>query len=135
MSFARRTPKILIALLLAIFVTCLIWIVLRVQTNSSQTLSLATVEPDTGFVIDIPQKALMKNYVRVSMEATPGKSCELTYIPPSGEIHQMNTVANESGQCEWRWKVEESEGKGDGRLIFTLDGKSETHFFQILSSF
>ena len=135
MSFARRTPKILIALLLAIFVTCLIWIVLRVQTNSSQTLSLATVEPDTGFVIDIPQKALMKNYVRVSMEATPGKYCELTYIPPSGEIHQMNTVANVSGQCEWRWKVEESEGKGDGRLIFTLDGKSETHFFQILSSF
>ncbi len=128
-------PRFLIALLSAIFVTCLIWIVLQVQTNSSQMSSLATVEPDTGFVIDIPQKALMKNYVRVSMQATPDKSCELTYIPPSGEIHRMNTVANESGLCEWRWKVEESEGKGDGRLIFTLDGKSETHFFQILSSF
>ena len=77
----------------------------------------------------------MKNYVTVSAEAPPGTKCELIYVPPSGATHQTDTIADASGQCVWKWKVEESEGKGDGRLIFTIGDISETHFIQIFSNF
>jgi hypothetical protein len=90
---------------------------------------------DIDFTVNIPQKALMKNYVTVSAEAPPGTTCELIYVPPSGNIHQTETLADASGLCTWRWKVEESEGKGNGRLIFVIGETSETHFIEIRSSF
>jgi hypothetical protein len=135
MSPTQKIAKILIALLLAVFVTFLAWVVLRGQTNTSQLPSAPTGFPYADFAVHIPQKALLRNYVTVSVEATPGTNCKLTYIPPSGEIHQMDTIANTRGLCEWRWKVEESQGKGAGRLIFTIDGASDTHFMEILSGF
>ena len=94
-----------------------------------------TVPPETGFMLDIPQKALLKNYVVVSAQTTPGTICELVFIPPSGEIQKMEAVADGDGKCIWRWKLDESLGKGHGRLIFTIDGKSETHFIEIRSNF
>ena len=142
MSPTRKTPKILIALLLVTVVAFLAWAVLHGQSNSSslstptvQSPSTSTVIPDTRFVVNIPQKALMKNYVTVSVEAPPRTKCKLTYIPPSGNIHQTDTTADTSGLCVWNWKVEESEGKGNGRLIFTIGGISETHFIEIRSNF
>jgi hypothetical protein len=101
----------------------------------SERISTPTVVPETGFVLDIPQQALLKNYVVVSAQTTPGTNCELIFIPPSGDIKKMDAQADEYGMCIWRWKLEESLGKGHGRLIFTIDGRSETHFFQIRSSF
>ena len=134
-SPARKIPKIPIALLLAIFVTFLVWVVLRGQTNISQLSNTPTFNPYADFLVHIPQKALLKNYVTISVEAIPGTKCKLTYIPPSGEIHQMDTIANTEGLCEWRWKIEESHGRGSERLIFTIDGASDTHFIEILPSF
>jgi len=129
------TRKIIITLLLLIFVTFSAWAVLRGQSHPSQPQNTPTVTPNPGFVLNIPQKALMKNYVTVSAEAPPGTKCELIYVPPSGATHQTDTIADASGQCVWKWKVEESEGKGDGRLIFTIGDISETHFIQIFSNF
>jgi hypothetical protein len=37
--------------------------------------------------------------------------------------------------CEWRWKLEESYGEGHGRLIFTINGVSDTHFINIRKGF
>ena len=132
MSSARKT---LITLLLLIFVIFSAWAVLRGQSHSSQPQNTPTITPNPGFVLNLPQKALMKNYVTVSAEAPPGTKCELIYIPPSGTTHKTDTIADADGLCVWKWKVEESEGKGDGRLIFTIGGISETHFIEIHSSF
>jgi hypothetical protein len=132
MSSARKT---LITLLLLIFVTFSAWAVLRERSKSSQPPIPPTITPNPGFVLNIPQKALMKNYVTVSAEAPLGTKCELIYVPPSGATHQTNTIADTSGLCVWKWKIEESEGKGDGRLIFTIGDISETHFIEIHSGF
>ena len=35
----------------------------------------------------------------------------------------------------WMWRLEESYGKGDGRLIFTINGVSDTHFIQVFKEF
>jgi hypothetical protein len=105
-----------------------ILVVSQFQTISPIPASTPTAIPGKGFVVNNPQKALFKNYVTVSAEATPGTSCELTYIPPSGDISVMDTIANESGICSWRWKIDETKGKGMGWLIFTIGGMSETHF-------
>ncbi len=48
---------------------------------------------------------------------------------------QMETVADSNGLCEWRWKIEESHRAGDARLIFTINGLSDTHFIQIFKEF
>jgi hypothetical protein len=131
----RKVPKSLLALFLTIFVAFVILVVSQFPARSPLPASTPTAIPGKGFVVSIPQKALFKNYVTVSAEATKGTSCELTYIPPSGDISVMDTIANESGICSWRWKIDETKGKGMGRLIFTIGGMSETHFIEIRSSF
>jgi hypothetical protein len=143
MSPTRKTQITLIALLMIALITFSAWAVLRRESYSfqlpnpptPQPSSTPTVTPDTGLVLNIPQKALMKNYVTVSAEAPSGTKCELIYIPPSGNTHKTDTIADASGLCVWKWKAEESEGKGNARLIFTIGNISETHFIQILSSF
>ncbi|MEW6400828.1 MAG: hypothetical protein AB1649_03455 [Chloroflexota bacterium] len=108
----------------------------RDLSTSSTSIILspsATSTPD--FSVSIPQKALLENYLTVSAEAAPGTDCRLTFIAPSGEIQVMDTVADENRLCEWRWKLAISMGKGAGRLIFTINGMSDTHFIQIFASF
>jgi len=97
--------------------------------------STATTFTKPNFMLEIPQKALFRNTVTVAVQATPGTTCELTYIPPSGKTSIMNTVAKEDGKCTWKWRVDETQGKGNGRLIFTINGISETHFIEIRSNF
>lgn len=94
-----------------------------------------TLSPYADFNVHIPQKALLRNYINVAVEAEPGTACILTYVPPSGESMQMETVADSNGLCEWRWKIEESHRAGDARLIFTINGLSDTHFIQIFKEF
>ena len=95
----------------------------------------STPQNDEGFRVTIPQKALHKNKVTVSVEAATGTECELTYIAPSGDINKMEAVADTDGICSWTWRVDETKGKGSGRLIFTIEGISETHFIEIRTSF
>jgi len=96
---------------------------------------MSTPQNDKGFTVTIPQKALHKNRVTVSVEAAPGTDCELTYISPLGDMSVMDTITNTSGICSWTWRVDETRGKGSGRLIFTIEGVSETHFIEVRSSF
>jgi hypothetical protein len=131
----KRIIKKLSAFFIVILGITFIWIVLSEQSNALQTPATPTAIPGIGFVLQIPQKALWKNYVTVSAEANPGTICELLYVPPSGQAQQMDSLADATGKCIWRWKIDESHGKGNGRLIFTIDGKSETHFIEIRSSF
>ena len=131
----RKNSKVLIVLLLTIPIAFVFLIVLQYQARASLPLSTPTATPEKHFVVNIPQKALYKNYVTASVEATPGTSCELTYIPPSGDTSIMETTTNDSGNCSWRWKIDEAKGKGMGRLIFTIEGVSETHFIEIRRSF
>ena len=111
----------------------------RVIHQERNLESLPTATPDlfldADYTVTIPDKALIKNYLTVSLETDPGTECKLTFIPPSGGMHEMDTVANTDGVCEWRWKLEESYGKGHGRLIFTINGVSDTHFIDIRSGF
>ena len=125
-------PRAWISLVVINCLASLTWAVLREGTDSPQPPSFT---PVPHFNVNIPQKALLKNYVTVSVEAAPGTTCKLTFVPPSGVIREMDTTADESGQCVWRWKLEEEVGKGDGRLIFTLNGVSDTHFMEIRSAF
>jgi hypothetical protein len=87
------------------------------------------------FKVNIPDKALWRNYLYVSVEAPVGTACRLTYIAPMGATQQLDETANESGLCEWRLKISEEEGKGHSRLIFTIDGISETHFIDVRPNF
>jgi hypothetical protein len=104
-------------------------------THVSPTQPSPTKTPFAPFVLHIPEKALWQNYLHVSAETTAGTACRLTYVPPMGETQQMDTTADKDGLCKWRWKISEDEGKGPGRLIFTIDGNSETHFIEIRRSF
>jgi hypothetical protein len=131
----RKVSKVLIVLLLTISIALIIVIVVQHQAGPPLLVSTPTAPPEKPFVVDIPQKALFKNYVTVSVEAAPGTSCELTYIAPSGDTSVVDTIANENGICSWRWKIDEAQGRGMGRLIFTIEGMSETHFIEILPGF
>ena len=127
-----RILVVLLAIALTIF---LAQIVLQGKIIFSRQPDIPTAVSKTDFVVEIPQKALWKNYVVVSAQTFPSTNCELLYIPPSGEIQKMDTTAENNGLCIWRWKVKELDGKGNARLIFTIGGKSETHFIEIRSSF
>jgi hypothetical protein len=127
--------KILFVLLILTLGISLIQIILGEEPYASKTPLTPTDTPQVSFNVDIPQKGLWQNYFYVLANAPPGTTCVLLYIPPAGESQEMSSVAYEDGQCKWRWKIEESQGKGNGRLIITIDGRSETHFFEIRSSF
>jgi hypothetical protein len=122
----------LIWLLLAILVVFLVGMFLW---GDQQTYQPASTPTPTSFKLSIPQKALWRNYLNISAEVSAGTSCRLTYIPPSGNKKIMDATADSDGSCKWQWKIEEMDGKGPGRLIFTIDGASETHFIEIRSSF
>ena len=131
----RKVSKSLVALFLTIFVAFIVLVIFQDQAGLSLPASAPTATLEKHFAVDIPQKALFKNYVTVSVEAAPGTSCELTHIAPLGDTSVMEAIANESGICSWRWKIDEAKGKGMGRLIFTIEGVSETHFIEIRRSF
>jgi hypothetical protein len=135
----KMLPKIILKILVVLSALALAIILIQmtwgVNATVSQTLDMLTETPETGFILEIPQKALWRNYVHVSAEAAPGTTCELLYIPPSGATQELSSVADENGKCTWRWKIEETDGKGNGRLIITIDGASETHFIEIRRSF
>jgi hypothetical protein len=107
----------------------------KTAPHPSNTIIHLSATSTPGFAVNIPQKALLENYLTVSAEAAPGTDCRLTFIAPSGETQEMDTIADEGGLCEWRWKLTAAVGKGDGRLIFTINGLSDTHFIQIFASF
>ncbi len=108
----------------------------NLPTRSSITETLTPpLTPKPNFQVHIPSKALLKNYVTVSVKAESGARCNLIFIPASGEMLNMNTIADENNECVWRWKLEESYGRGSARLIFTIDGMSQTHFLQIFPEF
>lgn len=131
----KKSAKALIIILLAsAIVFSLIWIN---QTKPSTIIILPTPTSTSlpNFEVTIPSKALLKNYVTVSVKAEIGTNCNLIFIPASGEMLNMDTIADENGECVWRWKLEESYERGSARLIFTIDGMSETHFLPILPGF
>jgi hypothetical protein len=130
---AKLFATILATLLAVVLIALLLWLIRGEQRFAAQ--ATATPSLEIGFTLDIPQKALWRNYLVVSAETAPGTHCNLMYIPPSGDTQEMSTVADEDGNCTWRWKIEETDGKGNGRLIFAIDGRSETHFIEIRRSF
>jgi len=129
-----RPTRILIASL-TVLVAFLAWMVLQRQSHSQQILSTPTALPKAEFVLNFPQKAVWENYLNVSVEAPAGTTCELIYMTPSGIIHKIDTTANDKGLCEGRWKIEEAEGKGTGRLNFKIGDFSKTHFIEVRPNF
>lgn len=136
MKFVRSSKRILIISVVLIFVVLITSTIMQDRSQPVQSTSIPPSEtPTISFTLHIPDKALWKNYLHVSAETSAGTTCRLTYIPPMGTTQVMNTTADENGLCSWRWKISEEEGKGPGRLIFTIDGISETHFIEIRRSF
>jgi hypothetical protein len=105
------------------------------QIATSKPPSTPIVIPTKSFVVNIPDKALLRNYIEVSVKANPGTNCELTYVSPAGQTRQTISLADSSGLCVWKWQIDASDGKGNARLIFTMDGISETHFLEVRSAF
>lgn len=124
-----------------IFIASIFLIIFTFLSNSLPTRNLVketaapSPTPEPNFEATIPSKGLLKNYVTVSVKAESGASCNLIFIPASGETLNMDTIADENDECVWRWKLEESYGRGSARLIFTIDGMSQTHFLQIFPEF
>lgn len=135
MKSQQTIQKLLVTIILILALTLMFFLAFQIESAPIQPRKQATETSVPHFTVNIPQKALLKNYVTVSAEAPTGTACELTFIPTSGETQIMNTTANTYGLCEWRWKLEESYGKGNARLIFTINGVSDTHFLEILSEF
>lgn len=113
----------------------LILLIIFLDNDPTSLSSEPTLSPYGDFNVHIPQKGLLKNYINVAVEAEPGTECTLTYVPPMGESMQMETTAKSNGLCEWRWKIKESDTQGHARLIFTINGLSDTHFLQIFNEF
>lgn len=136
MNPKRNILKIIILFLLALFIPFMAWSMLRGRSSKSEpSPPTAAQNPYGDFKVQIPDKALIKNYLTVSLETAPGTACKLTFIPPSGAVREMETTADANGFCEWRWKIEENDGRGHGRLIFTVNGVSDTHFIEIRPGF
>ena len=135
MKSKQTIQKLLMTVILIAALTLMVFLAFQKESVPIQPRKHVTETPIPHFNVTIPQKALLKNYVTVSVEAPEGTPCELTFIPASGETQVMNTTANAEGLCEWRWKLEETYGKGNARLIFTINGFSDTHFLEILSEF
>ena len=129
MKSQQTIQKLLVTILLILALTLMFFLAFQRES--------VPIEPTPAphFKVNLPDKALLKNYVTVSVEAPAGTACELTFIPSSGETQVMSAVADAHGMCEWRWKIEESYGKGNARLIFTINGVSDTHFIEIRSGF
>jgi hypothetical protein len=135
MQELKQNTKILtVILFISVFTFSLFWINSK-KSNTPIVPPTSTSTPPPKFEVIIPSKGLLKNYVTVSVKAETGTSCNLIFIPASGETLNMNTIADENDECVWRWKLEESYGRGSARLIFTINGISQTHFLQILESF
>jgi hypothetical protein len=137
MSLIRKTPVIFLVIAFSVF---LAWAVLRKQPTPPQPVpskppNTAVAVPTKSFVVNLPDKALLRNYVEVSVHANPGTTCKLTYIPPAGQTRQTTAIADANGLCVWKWQIDASDGKGNARLIFTINGISETHFLEMRSSF
>jgi hypothetical protein len=128
----RRTSAILFLL---VFGAIISWVILKGIFPAPQLPVAPTSIPKADLILEIPQKALWRNYLIISAEAAPGTTCDLLYIPPSGDSQETSSVADNNGNCSWRWKIEETDGKGNARLIFTVEGVSETHFIEIRRSF
>jgi len=131
-----RNKTILGVTLTLMFIALIAWGSLLGRSKPAQSTKIPPTEtPLVSFSVHIPEKALWKNYLNVSAEAATGTSCRLTYVPPMGTTQQMDTTAAENGLCAWRFKISAEEGKGPGRLIFTINGTSETHFIEVRSNF
>lgn len=137
MNSTQKTISVLLAIVLLFLLTSLTWLSFRAEQTPSQSVrpTFTPFTPAPHFNVTIPSKGLLKNYMTVSVEAAPGTQCMLTFIPKSGEILVMDAAANSEGECVWRWKLEESYGRGAARLVFTIDGVSDTHFIEIHTSF
>jgi len=137
MNSTRKILPVLLGILLLFLIASWAWLSFRAKETPSQPAlpTRTSFPPVPSFNVTIPSKGLLKNYLTVSAEAAPGTQCTLTFIPKSGEMLVMEVVSNTDGECIWRWKLEESYGRGAARLIFTIDGVSDTHFIEIHSSF
>jgi hypothetical protein len=137
MNLVRNSKGVLIVSLVLIFMALGTWRFMSMgQSKPPQAIEIVPAETSLPpFKVNIPDKALWRNYLHVSVEAPTGTSCRLTYIAPMGATQQLDETANESGLCEWRLKISEEEGKGHSRLIFTIDGMSETHFIDVRDNF
>lgn len=135
MNLNRKLKLILFVFFPAIILLLSARVIHQGQAVEDVPTSTTLLFTDAEYKVTIPDKALIKNYLTVLLETTPGTICRLTFVPPSGDVREMETTADTNGLCEWRWKIEESDGKGHGRLIFTVNGVSDTHFIDIRSSF
>lgn len=133
-TIKKNAKALTIIFFTSVFAFSLIWVN---QTKPNTPIIPPTSTPTTppNFEVTIPSKALLKNYVIVSVKAETGTRCNLIFIPASGEMLNMDTIADENGECVWRWKLQESYKKGTARLIFTINGVSQTRFLQILENF
>jgi hypothetical protein len=136
MNLIKSSKGKLIISLLLIFLALTVWGTILMKPMPTQLTQIVPSETSfPPFKVNIPDKALWRNYLHVSVEAPTGTSCRLTYIAPMGATQLLDETANESGLCEWRLKISEEEGKGHSRLIFTINGVSETHFIDVRDSF
>jgi hypothetical protein len=96
-NLPRNILKLLTVLLLVVLSIFLIQFAFGKPIKASSPMIAPTSTPEFDFVLEIPQKALWKNYVHVSAEAAPGTVCTLRYIPPSGNMQEMSSTADENG--------------------------------------
>jgi hypothetical protein len=105
-TIKKSVKKLTIILLVSVFAFSLI-LINQTKPNTTTIPLTATPTSPPNFEVTIPSKALLKNYVTVSVKAETGTSCNLIFIPASGETLNMDTIADENGECVLRWKLEE----------------------------
>jgi hypothetical protein len=68
----------------------------------------------------------------------PGVKCSITYHAPDEQKVDLpelaSLLANEKGECTWRWPIPERSPIGTATLIVTALGESQTYYLQILQS-
>jgi hypothetical protein len=69
-------------------------------------------------------------YASVTIQATPGANCSISYTTPSGRasvaVGLGDQTADADGKVTWSWKIGNRTKPGTGRVMVTCNGQSAT---------
>jgi len=100
------------------------------------TSTQAPGAPASGFIlISISSPVSVGSYANVSIQTQPGVDCNLAYKTPKGTKSKAaglgDTIADNDGNCSWRWIIGTSTAPGIGSITITAGGQTNSYPIEI----
>jgi hypothetical protein len=92
--------------------------------------------PVSGFIlISISSPVSVGSYANVSIQTQPGVDCNLTYKTPKGTKSKAaglgGLIADNDGNCSWRWIIGTSTAPGTGNITITAGSQTNNYPIEI----